>query len=55
MKTRLLAILIAAAISQQIKAQDVNSKWDKSGDAPANNNSALGTTNNKGFKIITNN
>ena len=54
-KTKLLSVLVAAAISQQIKAQGVNSKWDKSGDAANNNNLKIGTTNNYDFNIITNN
>lgn len=53
-KAKLLLTTIVVAINLQINAQGVNSKWDKSGDAPINDNSSLGTTNSHGFKIITN-
>jgi hypothetical protein len=54
-KTKLLTIILSAVISQQIKSQGVNSKWDKSGDAVSHENTKMGTTNNYGFNIITNN
>ena len=56
MKEKVITILGFATIFNTAIAQNgVNAKWDKQGDAPTNNASKLGTKNNQGFSIITNN
>ncbi|MCA6437529.1 MAG: hypothetical protein IM600_18305 [Bacteroidetes bacterium] len=56
MKAKLVLSAIIALSSNLLVAQNgVHAKWDKQGDAPGASDSKLGTTNNQGFSIITNN